>query len=247
MAPELWPNDELTRLANRYSSDKGTAYNCAHGYTRVYQALLAPLRESPLRMLEIGLVHGQVQAERPQDIDQLACPSLRMWSDYLPRAEIHGLDIVDFTRFSNERMRVWQADQGSRPELEAVAAKVGGKFDVIIDDGSHASHHQQVSLAALFRHVADGGLYVIEDLHYQPADLEMPTITLTRDFLRGLPERRPGMRLAIDQTEFAYLVENVQSIQFFDSISSRWPLAVSADALAVIRKKGRHPVLPAGY
>ena len=58
MAPELWPNDELTRLANRYSSDKGTAYNCAHGYTRVYQALLAPLRESPLRMLEIGLVHA---------------------------------------------------------------------------------------------------------------------------------------------------------------------------------------------
>jgi hypothetical protein len=244
MAPELWPNDELTRLANRYSSDKGTTYNCAHGYTRVYQALLAPLRTTPLRMLEIGLVHGQVQAERPQDIDQLACPSLRMWSDYLPKAEIHGLDIVDFTRFTNPRATVWQADQGSRAELDAVAAKVGGKFDVIIDDGSHASHHQQVSLAALFRHVADGGLYVIEDLHYQPAGLELPNITLTRDFLRGLAERRPGMRLAIDQAEFAYLVEHVQSIQFFDSISPRWPLAVSADALAVIRKKGRHPVIP---
>lgn len=245
MAPELWPDDELTRLANRYSSDKGTTYHCAHGYTRVYQALLAPLRDASLRMLEIGLVHGQVQAERPQDIDQLACPSLRMWSDYLPRAEIHGLDIVDFRRFSNERMRVWQADQGNRGELDAVAAKVGGKFDVIIDDGSHASHHQQVSLATLFRHVADGGLYVIEDLHYQPADLEMPSITLTRDFLRGLVERRRGMRLALDQADFAYLVEHVQSIQFFDSISPRWPLAVSADALAVIRKKGQHPVLPA--
>jgi hypothetical protein len=52
------------------------------------------------------------------------------------------------------------------------------------------------------------------------------------------------MRLAVDQAEFAYLVEHVQSIQFFDSISPRWPLAVSADALAVIRKKGRHPVIP---
>lgn len=244
MAPEPWPNDELTRLANRYSSDKGTTYNCAHGYTRVYQTLLAPLRESSLRMLEIGLVHGQVQVERPQDIDQLACPSLRMWSDYLPRAEIHGLDIVDFTRFTNQRATVWQADQGSRAELDGVAEKVGGKFDIIIDDGSHASHHQQVSLAALFRHVADGGLYVIEDLHYQPADLELPNITLTRDFLRGLPERRPGMRLAIDQADFAYLVEHVQSIQFFDSLSTRWPLAISADALAIIRKKGRHPVIP---
>ena len=200
MAPELWPDDELTRLANRYCSDKGTTYNCAHGYTRVYQALLAPLREAPLRMLEIGLVHGQVQAERPQDIDQLACPSLRMWSDYLPRAEIHGLDIVDFTRFSNERARVWQADQGNRGELDAVAAKVGSKFDIIIDDGSHASHHQQISLAILFRHLADGGLYIVEDLHYQPAGLELPNITVTRDCLRGLPERRPGKRLAAPAT-----------------------------------------------
>lgn len=247
MAPELWPDDELTRLANRYCSDKGTTYNCAHGYTRVYQALLAPLREAPLRMLEIGLVHGQVQAERPQDIDQLACPSLRMWSDYLPRAEIHGLDIVDFTRFSNERARVWQADQGNRGELDAVAAKVGSKFDIIIDDGSHASHHQQISLAILFRHLADGGLYIVEDLHYQPAGFELPNITLTRDFLRGLPERRPGMRLALDQADYAYLVEHVQSIRFFDSISPRWPLAVTADALAVIRKTGHHPVIPAGY
>lgn len=247
MAPELWPNDELTRLANGYSSDKGTTYNCAHGYTRIYHALLSPLRDAPLRLLEIGLVHGQVQAERPQDIDQLGCPSLRMWSDYLPKAEIHGLDIVDFTRFSGGRTTVWQADQGSRGGLEAVAAKVGGSFDIIIDDGSHASHHQQVTLASLFRHLAEGGIYVIEDLHFQPAGLELADITLTRDFLRGLAERRPGMRLAIDQAEFAYLVEHVQSIQFFDSISARWPLAVSADALAVIRKKGRHPVIPPAY
>ena len=128
-----------------------------------------------------------------------------------------------------------------------MAAKVGSKFDIIIDDGSHASHHQQISLAILFRHLADGGLYIVEDLHYQPAGLELPNITLTRDFLRGLPERRPGMRLALDQADYAYLVEHVQSIRFFDSISPRWPLAVTADALAVIRKTGHHPVIPAGY
>jgi len=244
MAAELWPNDELTLLANRYRSDKGTSYNCAHGYTRVYQALLSPLRAAPLRILEIGLVHGQVQAESPQEIPGLGCPSLRMWADYLPQAEIHGLDIVDFTALATPRTTVWQADQGNRQELEAFAARVPGKFDIIIDDGSHASHHQQISLATLFKHLADGGLYIIEDLHFQPAELEVPQITKTRDFLYGLAAMRRGMRLAIDQSEFALLAEQIRSMQFYDSISPRWPLALTADALAVIGKKGTHPLIP---
>lgn len=245
MAAELWPHDELTQLANKYLSDKGTTYSCAHGYTRVYGPLLAPLRTSPLRLLEIGLVHGRVQVEVPQAIPELGCPSLRMWADFLPHAEIHGLDIVDFTGLTaSDRVKIWQADQGNRQHLEAVAQRVSAGFDVIIDDGSHASHHQQISLATLFRHLAPGGLYVIEDLHFQPAGLELADITLTRDFLYGLAASRRGMRLAIEQTEFSYLAENIQSLQFFDSISPRWPLSTTADAMVVIRKKGTHPVIP---
>ena len=140
-----------------------------------------------------------------------------------------------------------QVDQSDREELQAYAGHIGGKFDIIIDDGSHASHHQQVSFATLFRHLADGGLYIIEDLHFQPAELELPEITRTRDFLYGLSTLRRGMRLAIDQAEFGYLAENIYSIQFFDSISARWPLSVTADALAVIRKRGTHAVIPGAF
>jgi hypothetical protein len=244
MATELWPNDALTLLANHYQSDKGTTYKCAHGYTRVYNAILAPIRIAPLRILEIGLVHGQVQAENPEVIDDLGCPSLRMWADFLPNAEIHGLDIVDFTHLSTDRYTVSQADQGDREELQAYTRRIGSKFDIIIDDGSHASHHQQVSFATLFKHLADGGLYIIEDLHFQPAELELPEITRTRDFLYGLSTLRRGMRLAIDQIEFGYLAESIQSIQFFDSISARWPLSATGDALAVVRKRGNHALLP---
>jgi hypothetical protein len=247
MAAELWPNDELTALANHYQSDKGTTYKCAHGYTRVYNAILSPLRTAPLRILEIGLVHGQVQIESPDVIDHLGCPSLRMWADFLPNAEIHGVDIVDFTHLSTDRYTVSRADQCNREELLAFVERVGGKFDFIIDDGSHASHHQQVSFATLFKHLADGGLYVIEDLHFQPAELELPEITRTRDFLYGLSTLRRGMRLAIDQGEFGYLAESIQSIQFFDSISPRWPLAATGDALAVIRKRGNHSLIPGAF
>lgn len=240
MAAELWPDDELTRLANRYDSDKGTTFSCAHGYTRIYQALLEPVRLSPLRLAEIGLLHGRTQAEGPEAVARHGCPSLRMWADYLPQAEIHGFDIVDFTSFATDRIRITRGDQGDRADLNRFAQAAGGRFDVVIDDGSHASHHQQVSLAALFPHVADGGYYIVEDLHFQPAELEIQGITRMRDFLFSLASRQAGLKLALEQTEFHYLLNSIHSIRFFDSISPRWPIGATADALAVIRKRGRH-------
>ena len=245
MAEELWPNDPLTALANRYLSDKGTNYNCAHGFTRVYHALLHPVRDRPIRMLEIGLLHGQIQAERASEIDQIGCPSLRMWSEYLPQASIFGFDLVDFTTFSNDRIKIFQVDQGNRDALRQAAAAAGGNFDIIIDDGSHAAHHQQISLGTLFPYLAPGGVYFIEDLHYRPPGIELPDITRTKDFLYQLGRHPTGMRLAFEQPEYGLLLNHIHSVQLFDSISPRWTLADSADALALLRKKGNHPCLPA--
>lgn len=244
MTESLWPNDPLTALSNRYLSDKGTSYNCAHGYTRVYHALLNPVRNKPLRLLEIGLVHAQLQAERTNEVDRIGCPSLYMWSAYLPQASIFGFDISDFTAFSSDRVQVFQVDQGDREALRQAAAKAGGNFDIIIDDGSHASHHQQISLGALLPFLMPGGIYVIEDLHYHPQAIEPADITRTRDFLYQLGRAPTGMRLALEQAEYGYLLSHIQSVQFFDSVSPRWPLAESADALALIRKRGNHSCLP---
>ena len=41
-------------------------------------------------------------------------------------------------------------------------------FDIIIDDGSHYSPHQQKTLGYLFPKLKAGGLFIIEDLHYTP-------------------------------------------------------------------------------
>ncbi|MBK6638267.1 MAG: hypothetical protein IPH08_14770 [Rhodocyclaceae bacterium] len=246
MAAELWPNDDLTRLANHYRSDKGTETYCAHGYTRIYQALLEPFRHCPLRIAEIGLLHGRSQAEGADAIAHLGCPSLRMWADYLPNSSIHGFDIVDFSRFASERVRIACGDQGNRRELSRLVDLAEGAFDLIIDDGSHASHHQQITLGALFPALADGGLYIIEDLHFQPAELEMNGVTKTREFLAGLSRRGSGHRLALEQVEYNYLVTHIDSIRFFDSISPRWPITETADAFAVIRKRGLHPSFDGG-
>ena len=237
------PTNELTRLANHFGSDKGDAVLCAHGYTRVYAALLERVRDQPIRILEIGLVHGQTQDTMRDRLDEVGCPSLRMWAQYLRAATIFGFDIVDFRNLSEPRINIFQGDQSKPEDLANLVAQAGGAFDIIIDDGSHASHHQQIALAQLFTHLSPGGLYCIEDLHYQPSDLELPGISTTREFLRDLRFGRSGARVAIDQPGLAVLLSQIRSIHCFDSQSHRWPLTQCEDALAVLVKRGKHPLL----
>ncbi len=236
-------SEDLTTIANRVGSDKGTTTYCSHGYTRVYEALLGPARDVPLKIAEIGLMHVYTQAENAGRHKEDGCPSLSMWAKYLPHAAVFGLDLVDFTGLSTERIHIAQGDQGSREDLGAFAIKYG-PFDAIIDDGSHASHHQQITLGALFPYLVPGGAYIVEDLHFQPQELEVAGITRTRDFLRGLRSGHAGARVVMTQTELGNLVAGIRAIHFFDSLSPKWPLTQREDALAVIVKHGTHAALP---
>lgn len=235
--------DNLTVIANRLGSDKGTTTYCGHAYTRVYQALFQAVREQALTLAEIGLMHVYTQAELAAGQQQNGCPSLEMWAEYLPQARVCGFDIVDFTALSNSRVRICRGDQGRREDLEAFARECG-PFDIVIDDGSHASHHQMITLGALFPHLAPGGYYIIEDLHFQPPELELSGITRTQDFLRALRHGLTGMHVPLTQPELGYLATGIRSINFFDSLSPKWPLNKTEDALAVIVKQGTHPCLP---
>ena len=172
------PQDELTHLANRFGSDKGNQYFDRHHYTRLYSALFRDLRYRPIRLLELGLLHPSVG--RPAN----RAPSLEMWAAYFPNGQILGFDIEDFSSVSLPRCTIFRGDMGSRDDLRELVEQTRGEFDVIIDDGSHASQHQQTALATLFPHVVSGGIYVIEDLQYQPPEIESPSVPKTRDFLR---------------------------------------------------------------
>src|SRR5262245_40258460 len=170
-----FPADELTQLANRYGSDKGTRAFGRHCYTRIYHQLFAHLRHRPITVLEIGLRH-------PFEHRNAATPSLRMWRDYFSCARLIGFDIDDFSSVSLSNCRILQGDMSSREDLSQLFAL--GPFDIVIDDASHASAHQQVALACLFPHVAPGGFYVIEDLNWQPPGLERADVPQTRTLLR---------------------------------------------------------------
>ena len=149
---ELARLGSLHELAVACGTDKSVA---EHYYTRYYARYLEPLREAPraLRILEIGVRGGS---------------SLQLWHAYFPRATIIGIDIsLKNTNLAglSERVTVMECDQSDPVALQRVIDRVGGEFDVIIDDGGHTMQQQQVSLGFLLPHLAPGGLYIVEDLH----------------------------------------------------------------------------------
>src|SRR5579862_9147713 len=75
--------DDLDRLAILHGSDKRDRPL----YTYRYQQHFAPLRREKLNILEIG-VGGYKDPKAGGN-------SLRMWKDYFPNSQIHGLDMYD--------------------------------------------------------------------------------------------------------------------------------------------------------
>lgn len=130
-----------------YDTDK-----LAHAsYLAAYERHFAPLRERPIRLLEIGVKAGG---------------SLRLWCDYFPLATVVGLDVAPVAVDDDTgRIRVFQGMQQDAALLDRIARETAPEgFDIVIDDGAHVGALAEASFDALFdRHLRPGGLYVIED------------------------------------------------------------------------------------
>ena len=99
---------------------------------------------------------------------------MRMWLDYFPEGEIHGMDCwknnpevkePTLEGLKHERLTIHVGDQSSKDDLRVLIDATLGGFDVIIDDGSHIAEDEQFTLGMLFPHLRPGGHYFIEDLH----------------------------------------------------------------------------------
>ncbi|MEU4804600.1 class I SAM-dependent methyltransferase [Actinosynnema sp. NPDC023587] len=143
---------DLSELSVRFGSDK---WGFLHWFTEHYAAHFRHLVDEPIRLLEIGI--------GGYDDPEAGGGSLRVWQRYFRRGLVVGLDLYEKT-VRGPRIQTVRGDQGDRAVLADLAERVG-PFDVVIDDGSHVNSHVLTSFEALFPHVRDGGLYVIEDFH----------------------------------------------------------------------------------
>jgi hypothetical protein len=125
-----------------------------HHYFEVYERHFERFRSRPIRMLEIGVYRGG---------------SLRLWREYFHAGSlIVGVDIDSKCRKHDrpdENVHVRIGSQADPTFLKEVIEEFG-PFDIILDDGSHVTHHQLVSFGVLFRDALKaGGCYLVEDMH----------------------------------------------------------------------------------
>lgn len=121
-------------------------------YLREYERLLAPARDRPIRILELG-VHTGI--------------SMQIWREYFSQATVVGLDSspqpANFPQ--DDRFHFIHGGQDDPVLLRRAIAVAGGRFDVVVDDASHLGAITARSFAFLFEHgLQPGGVYIIEDL-----------------------------------------------------------------------------------
>ncbi len=169
----------LTDIADRLQLDQGTQ---KHSFTELYHLLLQPRRREKLHMVLLGL-GGAEPAERGLST------TAPMWLEYLPSARITGIDERAYPLTKERRLTKRQCRFNDLDKLQDALADLA-EADVILDDMSHLSHHQQHGLVALWPKLKSGGIYLIEDLRFQPKHRENAGYPKTAELFQGYLRQR---------------------------------------------------------
>lgn len=124
-----------------------------HHYFPIYEKVFSDFKNKKLKILEIGVAKGA---------------SLKMWRGYFSNSTIVGVDIQEECQILediNDRIFVRIGSQEDVNFLNKIIQEFG-KFDIIIDDGSHVTSHMINSFNYLFLNgLEKNGLYFVEDTH----------------------------------------------------------------------------------
>jgi len=229
----------LNQLANQYGSDKGSQHGDRHRFAELYHLIFCEARHDYRHVVEIGLAQGPHEFSAGSVPPKSASPSIQMWLDYFPSAQITGIDEADFgfMATTNPRFQFIRANAGSENHLKQISRQLGSAVDLLIDDASHASFHQQLALRELFPCIRAGGYYVIEDLHWQPPHLEtaLPLAHRTSDWLELLRQNRAPTSLIWPQATIDAFAATIDSCVIFRD--TQVPGGRFVSSVAILRKK----------
>ncbi len=120
-----------------------------HGYQRMYPWFLHHLIDKRPVILEIGFMKGE---------------SIPLWKEYFKNPLIHICDI-NAEIASTPDFTFHVVDQSKEEDWKNFINKNSNlKFNVVIDDGSHVPEHQKLTLNYVWPMLAEGGIYIIEDI-----------------------------------------------------------------------------------
>lgn len=183
----------LEEISLGYKSDKGAVY---HNYLEIYEKYFSKYRTTLDTFLEIGLWEGE---------------SIRMWRDYFEVGKLVGADILDLSHVKLPETQIHLCDQSDRTQLENLVANTYNQYDIIIDDGGHMMHQQQITLGVMFKYLKPGGVFVIEDLHTSgnPA-YTRPGDTDTLQMLHNYNDTGVLVSNCMTDEEIAYVSKHIE-------------------------------------
>ena len=177
-------------------------------YFDVYHRHFERFRNKPVTVLEIGVWGGG---------------SLQMWKDYFGKeCNIIGIDIMEECKnYEEDRIKIYIGSQEDRSFLQKIKSE-NAHIDIIIDDGGHTMNQQIVTFEELYPHLAEGGVYLCEDLmtsYYPKYDggrfMDSSSfIGYSKNFIDKLHARYSmGPDLKIDS-----LTSSINSIHYYDAM-----------------------------
>lgn len=240
-------------LHQLYSEHYGKVSDKWSLYLSEYHRLLADYRSKPIRLLEIGIQNGG---------------SLEIWRKYFSNAQrLVGCDInpeCEKLEYDDRRIVVVVGDANADATEAKIMGKAAGKFDLIIDDGSHRSGDIIISFARYFPHLDDSGLYIVEDLHcsyWQSYEGGLAAPYSSVAFFKRLADITNHEHWGVDKTrvdllsaffaKYGYsiaeeILEHVHSVEFINSMCVVRKRSVDQNRLGVRCLAGRAETVVAG-
>ena len=140
----------MNALESFVLNNKGRVVHKWRHYLEVYDRHLSRFRNQRVSILEIGIQHGG---------------SLEMWKSYFGSGvSIYGVDVNPHCKeLESEQVKVFIGDQEDTAFLADLRDSMP-RLDIIIDDGGHTMKQQIATFRELFPQVAEGGVYLCEDI-----------------------------------------------------------------------------------
>ena len=151
----------LDDLFYQYGSDKADTFKQrqvqGHGFSKFYEQQLKHLKEKEIKILELGSFAGS---------------SAAAFVKYFRNSSIYCFDInISKFIYESEKIHVFGLDINNEKKLNEVIKKINPTnklnfFDIIIDDGSHYLSDILITFKNLYKHLNNGGIYIIEDFKF---------------------------------------------------------------------------------
>ena len=136
-----------------------------HNYGYLYNFLLPSLISNVRNILEVGIGTYNLDVPSTMGSTGVAGASLRAWKELFPFATIVGADVDTRILFQEPGIETYWVDQTRADAVAQMFLNVGPRdFDLIVDDGLHTFEANRTLLVGAYPHVAEGGLYIVEDV-----------------------------------------------------------------------------------